>query len=179
MEAGAQIGEGTKIWHWVHVCATAQIGTNCVLGQNVFVADRVCIGNGVKIQNNVSIFEGVILEDDVFCGPSAVFTNVLNPRSFINRKQAFQSTRVKKGATIGANATLICGHTIGCYALVGAGSVVTKDVADYALVVGNPAQHIGWVCQCGTRLPQEMGDVACSACGYRYFLRPEHCQLKS
>lgn len=176
VESSAQIGQNTAIWHWVHVGAHVRIGERCVLGQNVFIGNHVIIGNGVKIQNNVSVYTGVILEDDVFCGPSVVFTNVINPRSFINRKDSFQATLVKRGATIGANATIICGHTIGCYALIGAGSVVTKDVPDYALIVGNPAHQIGWVCRCGERLPQEVVAVTCSACGQNYRLSVHNCQ---
>lgn len=176
VESGAQIGKNTAIWHWVHICATAQIGAHCVLGQNVFVGNNVTIGNGVKIQNNVSVYTGVTLEDDVFCGPSVVFTNVINPRSFINRKDSFRPTVVKCGATIGANATIICGHTIGSYALIGAGTVVTKDVPDYALVVGNPARQMGWVCRCGERLPQEIADVTCLACGQNYRLNIHSCE---
>lgn len=166
----------TRIWHWVHVCDSAQIGDNCVLGQNVFVGPHVIIGHRVKIQNNVSIYQGVVLEDDVFCGPSVVFTNVINPRSFIDRKHAFQSTLVKQGATLGANATVICGHTIGRYAFIGAGSIVTRDIADYALVMGNPAKLRGWVCCCGNRLPEQKGCVHCSACHLRYEITSEGCQ---
>jgi UDP-2-acetamido-3-amino-2,3-dideoxy-glucuronate N-acetyltransferase len=176
VESGAQIGKDTAVWHWVHVCATAKIGEHCILGQNVFIGNDVTIGNGVKIQNNVSVYTGVTLEDDVFCGPSAVFTNVINPRSFINRKDSFLPTLVKRGATIGANATIICGHTIGCYALIGAGSVVTKDVSDYALMVGNPIRQIGWICRCGERLPQKMAEVTCSACGQNFRLSLHNCQ---
>ncbi len=145
IDDGAIIGSGTRIWHFCHVMPNARIGSNCVLGQNVMVAGGALIGNGVKIQNNVSVYEGVVLQDDVFVGPSAVFTNVINPRSFIERKTEYKKTIVKKGATIGANATILCGVTIGEYAFIGAGAVVTKDVADYALVTGNPAKQVGTV----------------------------------
>jgi UDP-2-acetamido-3-amino-2,3-dideoxy-glucuronate N-acetyltransferase len=152
IDKGATIGNGTKIWHFCHIFAKAKIGKNCILGQNVMVADNVVLGNNVKVQNNVSIYEGVICEDDVFLGPSMVFTNVINPRSAVNRKEEFKQTIVEKGATIGANATIICGNTIGKYALIGAGSVVTKAVKPYALMVGNPAVQIGWVSKNGQRL---------------------------
>ena len=145
IDDGAEIGVGSKIWHFCHVSNGSKIGENCVLGQNVFVAPKVVLGNGVKVQNNVSLYEGVTCEDDVFLGPSMVFTNVINPRSFIERKSEFRPTLVKKGATIGANATIICGVTIGEYALIGAGAVVTKDVPAYALVVGNPGKVVGKV----------------------------------
>jgi UDP-2-acetamido-3-amino-2,3-dideoxy-glucuronate N-acetyltransferase len=151
VDDNVSIGEGTRIWHFSHVMRDASIGTGCVLGQNVFVGCGVSIGNGVKIQNNVSIYEGVTIEDDVFCGPSCVFTNVLTPRAFIERKSAFSPTRVRRGATIGANATVVCGVTLGRYCLVGAGAVVTHDVPDYAMVLGVPARQAGWVCRCGTR----------------------------
>lgn len=163
------IGEGTKIWHFCHVSAHATIGRQCILGQNVFVGPRVVIGDRVKIQNNVSVYEGVTLEDDVFCGPSAVFTNVINPRSTIERKHEFRPTRVRRGATIGANATILCGVTIGRYALVGAGAVVTSDVQDYALVMGVPARRTGWVCECGRTLSKsQAGDWFCPACERSY-----------
>ncbi len=145
VEEGAIIGPGTNIWHFCHIMPAAIIGNNCNMGQNVFVDNNVRIGNGVKIQNNVSIYNGVILEDDVFVGPSVVFTNVINPRSFIERKNEFKPTLVQQGASIGANATIVCGITIGEYAMIGAGAVVTKDVEPYALMVGNPAKQIGWV----------------------------------
>lgn len=151
VDVGAQIGSGTRIWHWVHVCAEAQIGERCSLGQNVFVGNKVVIGNNVKIQNNVSVYDNVTLEDDVFCGPSMVFTNVYNPRSAVSRKDEYRDTYVKKGATIGANATIVCGITIGKYAFIGAGAVVTKDIPDYALVVGNPARQIGEMDENGER----------------------------
>lgn len=168
IDDGVVIGQGTRIWHYTHVMSGAHIGRNCVLGQNVFVGRNVRIGNGVKIQNNVSVYEGVELEDFVFCGPSVVFTNVRQPRSEIERKHAFQPTRVKRGATLGANCTIVCGVTIGQYAFVGAGAVVTKDVPDYALVVGVPARIVGWVCQCGEKLTFNAYQATCPACGKRY-----------
>jgi UDP-2-acetamido-3-amino-2,3-dideoxy-glucuronate N-acetyltransferase len=169
VDDNVEIGEGTKIWHFCHVLKNTKIGKNCVLGQNVMAGPNVKIGNRVKIQNNVSVYEGVELEDDVFCGPSMVFTNVINPRSFIERKHEFRKTLVKKGATIGANATIVCGVTIGKYALVGAGAVVTRDVPDYALVVGVPARRIGWVCKCGNTLKNQEGkEFICEACGSSY-----------
>ncbi len=152
IDSGASIGSGTFIWHFCHVMPTAQIGVNCNLGQNVFIDNHVTIGNGVKIQNNVSVYNGVTIQDDVFLGPSVVFTNVINPRSFIERKNEFKPTLVKKGATIGANATIICGVTIGEYAMIGAGAVVTKDVAPYALIVGNPGRQVGTVNKEGFKL---------------------------
>ena len=152
IDDGAQIGLGTKIWHWVHVCSGAQIGRGCSLGQNVFVGDKVCVGNNVKIQNNVSVYDNVTLEDDVFCGPSVVFTNVYNPRSAIVRKNEYRDTFVKKAATLGANCTIVCGVIIGKYSFVGAGAVVTKDIPDYALMVGVPAKQVGWVSEFGDRL---------------------------
>jgi UDP-2-acetamido-3-amino-2,3-dideoxy-glucuronate N-acetyltransferase len=163
----AQIGEGTKIWHFCHVMAGARIGERCVLGQNVFVAARAVLGNGCKVQNNVSLYDDVILEDDVFVAPSAVFTNVVNPRAFVERKHEYRTTRVGRGASVGANATVVCGHDIGEYAFVGAGAVITKDVPAYALVTGVPARVLGWVCRCGVRLPQ--GDApCCPSCGQKY-----------
>ncbi|MEQ9310820.1 MAG: acyltransferase [Balneolaceae bacterium] len=151
IEKGAQIGEGTKVWHWVHVMGNASIGKNCVLGQNVFVGKAI-LGNNVRVQNNVSIYDEVRLENDVFCGPSMVFTNVVNPRSHVQRKDEYKKTIVRKGASIGANATIICGNEIGEYAFIGAGSVITKEVPSYALMVGNPAKQIGWVSKAGIRL---------------------------
>lgn len=171
VDEGAIIGKGTKIWHFSHIMTNAKIGENCILGQNVMVASHVAIGNGVKIQNNVSVYEGLNIADDVFIGPSVVFTNVKNPRSFINRKAEFKSTKVERGATIGANATIICGHTIGEYAMIGAGAVVTTTVKAYALVLGNPAKHIGWVSKGGHRLNFEVNEVAqCPVSGERYQL---------
>ena len=162
-----EIGADTKIWHFCHVMKGARIGHGCSLGQNVLVAPGVVIGNNVKIQNNVSVYEGVTLEDDVFCGPSMVFTNVVNPRSHVSRKLEYRPTLVRRGATLGANSTIVCGVTIGQYAFVGAGSVVTADVSAYTLVYGNPARPKGWMCQCGVKLS---GDVTltCQACGLRY-----------
>lgn len=168
IDDGAQIGEGTRIWHWTHVCAGARIGSNCSLGQNVFVGNRVTLGDNVKVQNNVSIYDDVILEGDVFCGPSMVFTNVVNPRSHVPRKHEYRLTVVRRGATIGANATIVCGHEIGEYAFVAAGAVVTRDVPPYALVMGNPARHKGWICQCGLRLADTVGEQTCQSCGMRY-----------
>ncbi|WP_100655815.1 acyltransferase [Alteromonas flava] len=152
VDDGAQIGAKTALWHWVHVCEKAVIGENCSLGQNVFVANNVMIGNNVKIQNNVSVYEGVTLQDDVFCGPSMVFTNVYNPRSAISRKHEYRKTLVKRGATLGANCTVVCGVTIGQYAFIGAGTVVNRDVPDYALVVGVPGKIIGWMSEFGEQL---------------------------
>jgi UDP-2-acetamido-3-amino-2,3-dideoxy-glucuronate N-acetyltransferase len=167
VDSGAKIGDGTRIWHWVHIGPEAEIGANCSLGQNVYVG-KARIGNNVKIQNNVSVYDSVVLEDDVFCGPSMVFTNVINPRSHIARKSEYKKTLVKRGATIGANAVIVCGHTIGCYAMIGAGAVITKDVQDYALVVGNPGKWIGWVCKCGIRLIMENEKARCAACESNY-----------
>jgi UDP-2-acetamido-3-amino-2,3-dideoxy-glucuronate N-acetyltransferase len=163
----ADIGQGTKIWHFCHVMAGARIGARCVLGQNVFVASRAVIGNGCKIQNNVSLYDDVILEDDVFLAPSAVFTNVINPRAFIERKHEYRKTVVGRGASVGANATVVCGHSVGEYAFVGAGAVVTKDVPPYALVTGVPARQVGWMCRCGVRLPTSARPL-CPACGQGY-----------
>lgn len=168
-----QIGRGTRLWHFTHVSAGAQIGENCILGQNVFVAPKVRVGHRVKVQNNVSLYTGVELEDDVFVGPSVVFTNVINPRSHINRKDEFRPTLVKRGASIGANATIVCGHTIGRHAFIGAGAVVTRDVPDFALVVGNPARLVGYMCRCGARLSFAREQATCPACGERYFKRGE------
>ena len=179
VDEGAVLGEGTRVWHFAHVSAGAHIGERCVLGQNVFIGRGVRIGNGVKIQNNVSVFEGVEIDDDAFLGPSCVFTNVLNPRAFIERKTEFKPTRVGRGATIGANATLVCGSDLGAYCLVGAGSVVPRGVAAHALVVGNPARQLGWVCVCATRLASVAsvaGEHACSACSRRYRISAEHCE---
>lgn len=165
IDADVAIGPGTKIWHFVHVLSGSRIGRGCVLGQNVMVGPKVTIGDGCKLQNNVAVYSGVTLEDDVFCGPSCVFTNVLTPRAFVERKTEFAPTLVRRGASIGANATIICGHTIGAYAMVGAGAVVTKDVPDFALVVGNPARRIGWVSRSGDRLK---ADLVCPRTGERY-----------
>jgi UDP-2-acetamido-3-amino-2,3-dideoxy-glucuronate N-acetyltransferase len=168
-----EIGEGTKIWHFSHVMGGSKIGRRCNIGQNVVISPDVRIGDNVKIQNNVSVYTGVELEDDVFCGPSMVFTNVTNPRSHVSRKDEYRKTLVKRGASIGANATVVCGHTIGRYAFIGAGSVVIRDVPDYALVVGNPGRVVGWMCQCGVKLAlsrdsQKDEEAICSACGAGY-----------
>ncbi len=170
VDDGAQIGDDTKIWHFCHIMPDVVIGANCSLGQNVFVANRVRIGNHVKIQNNVSVYEGVILEDYVFCGPSMVFTNVKTPRSAYPRNTSadYLLTRVKYGATIGANATVVCGVTIGEWAFVAAGAVVTRDVAPYALIAGVPGRSVGWVCECGIRLHFDQGRATCAACGKVY-----------
>jgi len=160
VDQGAQIGSGTKIWHFCHLMPACKLGNSCVVGQNVFIDNNVIIGNGVKIQNNVSVYNGVIIEDDVFLGPSMVFTNVINPRSFIERKNEFKKTIIKKGATIGANATILCGIEIGSYAMIGVGTVVVKDVAPFALVVGNPAQQIGWVSEAGITLDFNAEQIA-------------------
>ncbi|WP_341875766.1 acyltransferase [Defluviitalea saccharophila] len=165
-----EIGAGTKIWHFSHIMSGCKIGEDCNIGQNVVISPNVIIGNNVKIQNNVSVYTGIICEDDVFLGPSCVFTNVINPRSHINRKHEFMQTVIKKGATIGANATIVCGNIIGKYALVGAGSVVTKDVPDYGLVVGNPARLIGWVCACGEKLLKDKYKYYCNSCKSEYKL---------
>jgi len=168
IDDGAIIGSGTRIWHFSHIMGPSIIGENCNIGQNVFIGADVVLGDGVKVQNNVSIYSGVICEDGVFLGPSMVFTNVINPRAFIEKKHEFKQTIVKRGASIGANATIICGHTIGSYAFVGAGAVVAIDVPNYALVVGNPARQIGWVCKCGTKLDTTKTPVDCVACGEQY-----------
>jgi UDP-2-acetamido-3-amino-2,3-dideoxy-glucuronate N-acetyltransferase len=169
VDEGATIGNGTRVWHFCHVNAGAVIGENCSLGQNVVVMNDVRIGNNVKIQNNVSVYDAVEIEDDVFCGPSMVFTNVINPRSHVPRKSEYRRTRVRRGASIGANATIVCGVTLGEYCFVGAGAVVTADVPAYALVLGVPAKQAGWMCQCGERLEEGKEDaVTCQACGSQY-----------
>lgn len=171
VEEGCFIGTNSKIWHFTHLMPDCIVGKNCIIGQNVFIAPKVVLGNNVKVQNNVSLYSGVICEDDVFVGPSAVFTNVINPRSAIERKDQFQQTIVHKGATVGANATIVCGNEIGEYALVGAGSVVTKPVPAYALMVGNPAKQIGWVSACGHRLDfNAQGLATCPESGQHYKL---------
>jgi UDP-2-acetamido-3-amino-2,3-dideoxy-glucuronate N-acetyltransferase len=171
IDEGCQIGAGTRIWHFTHVMSRARIGERCNIGQNVVISPDVVIGDNVKIQNNVSVYTGVVLEDDVFCGPSMVFTNVVNPRSHVSRKNEYRPTLVRRGASLGANSTVVCGHTIGRYAFVGAGAVVTRDVPDYALVVGNPARIAGWVCACGAKLaagarPPE--STTCASCRSTY-----------
>ncbi|NLB77363.1 MAG: N-acetyltransferase [Clostridiaceae bacterium] len=170
VDTPCEIGEGTKIWHFSHIMNGCRIGRGCNIGQNVVISPDVVIGNNVKIQNNVSVYTGVICEDDVFLGPSAVFTNVINPRSQVSRKNEYRKTIVKKGASIGANATIICGHNIGKYAFIGAGAVVTKDIPDFTLVVGNPAKFAGWVCKCGAKLhfADETAVAACVECGSMY-----------
>jgi UDP-2-acetamido-3-amino-2,3-dideoxy-glucuronate N-acetyltransferase len=168
VDEGVEIGGGTKIWHFSHVLSGSRIGENCNIGQNVVIGPDVTIGKGCKIQNNVSIYKGVTLEDEVFCGPSMVFTNVYNPRSAIRRMDELLPTLVKKGASIGANATVLCGITIGCYSFIGAGAVVLKDVPDYALVVGNPGKQKGWMCECGVQISFKKEKAACQSCGQRY-----------
>lgn len=173
VDAGAEIGEGSRIWHWVHVCGEARIGRGCSLGQNVFVGNRVVIGDNVKIQNNVSVYDNVILEDDVFCGPSMVFTNVYNPRAAVERKHEYRQTRVRRGATLGANCTIVCGVTIGEYAFIGAGAVVNRDVPAFALMVGVPARQVGWISRHGERLDLPVvGNrrATCPATGQVYHL---------
>jgi UDP-2-acetamido-3-amino-2,3-dideoxy-glucuronate N-acetyltransferase len=171
IDEGCEIGEGTKIWHFSHIMTNSKIGKNCNIGQNVVVSPQVVLGNNVKVQNNVSIYTGVICEDDVFLGPSMVFTNVINPRSAIIRKNEYQQTIVKKGASIGANATIVCGNEIGEYAFIGAGAVVTKQVLPYALVVGNPSKQIGWISEYGHRLDfDEKGFATCVESGEKYQL---------
>ncbi len=171
VDQGALIGAGTRVWHFCHVMSGAVVGERCIIGQNVVISPGVRIGNNVKVQNNVSIYTGVTLEDDVFCGPSMVFTNVLNPRSHVPRKDEFRPTLVKRGATLGANCTIVCGVTLGQSAFIGAGAVVTKDVPDYALLVGNPARLVGWMCACGVKLASGARPpvrATCAACSARY-----------
>ena len=174
IDPGATIGEGTRIWHWVHICGGAVIGQNCSFGQNVFVGNNVKIGNQVKVQNNVSVYDNVTLEDEVFCGPSMVFTNVYNPRSGVSRKDQYRDTRVKKGATLGANCTIVCGVTIGQYAFIGAGAVINKNVPDFALMVGVPAKQIGWMSRYGEKLDLPLkgeGETTCPHTGDQYTLK--------
>lgn len=178
VDPGAQIGEGSRVWHWVHICSGARIGSACSFGQNVFVGNDVIIGNNVKVQNNVSVYDAVTLEDDVFCGPSMVFTNVYNPRSAVTRKDEYRRTLVRRGATLGANSTIVCGVTVGEYAFVGAGAVVNHDVPDYALMVGVPARQIGWMSQHGERLNLPLSGNAQTVCeqsGNRYELHDGRC----
>jgi UDP-2-acetamido-3-amino-2,3-dideoxy-glucuronate N-acetyltransferase len=173
VDKGAQIGDDTAIWHWVHISSGALIGKACSLGQNVYVGNKVIIGNNVKIQNNVSVYDNVTLEDDVFCGPSMVFTNVYNPRSAVTRKDEYRNTLIKQGATLGANCTIVCGNTVGKFAFVGAGAVVNKDVPDYALMVGVPAKQIGWMSEFGEQLDLPLngeGSVVCIQTGSTYQL---------
>ncbi|MHB1311952.1 MAG: acyltransferase [Gemmatimonadaceae bacterium] len=177
VDDGAVIGAGTKVWHFCHVMAGAVIGERCSLGQNVVVMPGTRIGSNVKIQNNVSIYEGVELEDDVFCGPSMVFTNVINPRSAVSRKHEYQRTLVQRGASIGANATVVCGATLGRYCFIGAGAVVTKDVPDYALMTGVPARRTGWMCECGVKLRDDTLQLTCPECGKQYSCRGEKVSL--
>ena len=179
IDEGAQIGAGSKIWHFSHIMPDAIIGENCNIGQNVFVASKVILGNGCKVQNNVSLYEGVVCENEVFLGPSAVFTNVVNPRSAVVRKNEYKKTLIKKGASIGANATIICGVTLGRYCFIGAGTVVTKSVPDFALVVGNPARQIGWMSRNGQSLEfDKAGKATCNETGEVYFLEDGVVHLK-
>lgn len=180
VDAGAQIGEGSRIWHWVHISAGARIGSACSFGQNVYVGNDVVIGNNVKVQNNVSVYDAVTLEDDVFCGPSMVFTNVYNPRSAVARKYEYRRTLVRRGATLGANSTIVCGVTLGEYAFVGAGAVINDDVPAYALMVGVPARQIGWMSQHGVRLNLPLSgdaEATCEQAGKQYLLRDGKCSL--
>ena len=173
VDEGARVGEGTRVWHFTHVSSGSKIGERCVLGQNVFIGSGVELGDGVKIQNNVSVYAGVTIADDVFLGPSCVFTNVLTPRAHVERKDQYASTPVGRGVTVGANATVVCGHSLGDYALIGAGSVVTKDVPPHAVMVGNPARRIAWACRCGEVVPD---DGICTRCGDEYELTAQGCR---
>ena len=178
IDEGAEIGEGSRIWHWVHVCGGAKIGSGVSLGQNVFVGNKVSIGDKCKIQNNVSVYDNVTLEEGVFCGPSMVFTNVFNPRALIERKSEYRETRIRRGASLGANCTIVCGITVGEFAFVGAGAVVNRDVPDYALMVGVPARQIGWMSQFGERLDLPLtgdAEMVCEHTGQRYELRDGRC----
>ena len=180
VDEGASLGDGTRVWHWVHVSGGATIGERCSLGQNVFVGNRVKIGNNVKIQNNVSVYDNVTLEDDVFCGPSMVFTNVYNPRSAVSRKDEYRNTVVKRGATLGANCTIVCGVVIGEYAFIGAGTVINRDVPAFALMVGVPGRRIGWMSRYGARLELPTtgdGATTCAHTGDRYIVRGGVCSL--
>jgi len=178
VDEGAEIGEGTRVWHWVHVCGGARIGREVSLGQNVFIGNKVVIGDNCKIQNNVSVYDTVTLEEGVFCGPSAVFTNVFNPRALVERKSEYRNTLVKKGASLGANCTIVCGITIGEYAFIGAGAVVNHDVPEYALMVGVPARQIGWISRYGERLDLPLrgdGEAKCPSTGETYRLMSDKC----
>jgi UDP-2-acetamido-3-amino-2,3-dideoxy-glucuronate N-acetyltransferase len=180
VDEGAKIGDGSRVWHFAHVCGGARIGEQCSLGQNVFVGNDVIIGSNVKIQNNVSVYDAVTIEDDVFCGPSMVFTNVYNPRSSVTRKDEYRKTLIKKGATIGANSTIVCGTTVGEYAFVGAGAVVNKDVPDFALMVGVPAKQIGWISRFGERLELPLkgnAETLCPNTKEKYVLKDGKCSL--
>ena len=182
VDEGATIGDGSRVWHFAHICGGAKIGEGCSFGQNVFVGNDVTIGNNVKVQNNVSIYDAVHLEDDVFCGPSMVFTNVYNPRSAVTRKNEYRITRIKKGATLGANSTIVCGVTVGEYAFVGAGAVINRDVKPYALMAGVPAKHIGWMSQRGERLDLPLtgsGQAQCPATGLDYILEDGNCTCQA
>lgn len=177
IDTGARIGKGSRIWHWVHVCSGAKIGENCSLGQNVFVGNKVVIGDQCKIQNNVSVYDNVTLEDGVFCGPSMVFTNVYNPRSLMERKNEYRNTLVRKGVTLGANCTIVCGVTIGEFAFIGAGAVVNHDVPAYALMVGVPARQVGWMSEYGEKLDLPVsgeGTTICPHTGKTYMLKADH-----
>jgi UDP-2-acetamido-3-amino-2,3-dideoxy-glucuronate N-acetyltransferase len=181
VDEGAQIGEGSRVWHWVHISGGAQIGRDCSFGQNVFVGNRVVIGNNCKIQNNVSVYDNVTLEDDVFCGPSMVFTNVYNPRSAVSRKDEYRNTLVKRGVTLGANSTVICGTTLGEYAFVAAGAVINRNVKPYALMAGVPAKQIGWISQFGERLDLPLmgnSETLCLQTGQKYVLRDGFCSVQ-
>ncbi|CAN7654012.1 DapH/DapD/GlmU-related protein [Variovorax paradoxus] len=177
VDAGARIGTGTRVWHWVHISASAVIGDDCSLGQSVYVGNDVHIGRNVKIQNNVSVYDGVTLEDEVFCGPSMVFTNVYNPRSGVSRKSEYRKTLVRRGATLGANCTIVCGVTIGCYAFIGAGAVVNRNVPDFALMLGVPARPAGWMSRYGERLKFVGSTATCATTGEKYMLREGLCVL--
>jgi len=182
VDEGAQIGQGSRVWHWAHVCGGARIGNSCSLGQNVFVGNDVVIGNNVKIQNNVSVYDAVIIEDDVFCGPSMVFTNVYNPRSAVTRKDEYRKTLIKRGATLGANCTIVCGTTIGEYAFVAAGAVINRDVPDFALMAGVPARQIGWMSRFGERLDLPLkgeGEAICANTNELYRLKGGVCTMIS
>lgn len=177
VDDGAQIGDGSRVWHFVHICGGARIGERCSFGQNVFVGNDVLIGNNVKVQNNVSIYDAVTLEDDVFCGPSMVFTNVYNPRAAVTRKDEYRRTVVRQGATLGANSTIVCGTTIGRYAFIGAGAVVNRDVPDFALMLGVPARQAGWMSRHGERLAFDGDEAVCPHTGDRYRLVDGCCEL--